>query len=377
MGQYYEFQAIDEPLTRRQVGELRAFSTRARITATSFVNYYDWGTLAVNPRTLVERYFDAHVYVAGAHVRELTLRFPRGLLDLRQVNQYRAGFSLVVRTLEEYVLLQFCAELDADTAEWDEGEGWLASLIPLRHEIANGDSRGLYLAWLRGVQVGEAKEDAVEPPVPPGLRELSGPLESLASFLGIDEDLIAVAARGCPNAAGPSRQALQDRIRSLPEKDKDGLLLRLATGDDPNLRAKLLKRLRGREHRASVRGRRTARQLLEAAEKLTGERHRREAQRAAKETARLEREQARERAEYFAQLAKRQPATWRDIEALIAKRNPKGYEDAVRLLADLRELAAQSNRTSTFETRLERLRAHHARKLAFIRRLDKARLGSE
>ena len=36
--QYYEFQAIDRPLTEKEMRELRSYSTRARITPTSFVN---------------------------------------------------------------------------------------------------------------------------------------------------------------------------------------------------------------------------------------------------------------------------------------------------------------------------------------------------
>jgi hypothetical protein len=36
--QYYEFQAIDRPLTERQMDELRKLSTRAEITPTSFTN---------------------------------------------------------------------------------------------------------------------------------------------------------------------------------------------------------------------------------------------------------------------------------------------------------------------------------------------------
>jgi hypothetical protein len=35
--QYYEFQAIDRSLTEREMSELRAYSTRARITPTSCV----------------------------------------------------------------------------------------------------------------------------------------------------------------------------------------------------------------------------------------------------------------------------------------------------------------------------------------------------
>jgi hypothetical protein len=39
--QYYEFTAVDRPLTTREQSELRSLSTRADITATSFVNTYE------------------------------------------------------------------------------------------------------------------------------------------------------------------------------------------------------------------------------------------------------------------------------------------------------------------------------------------------
>jgi hypothetical protein len=38
--QYYEFLALDRPLTQKQRGELRSISTRVEITATRFVNEY-------------------------------------------------------------------------------------------------------------------------------------------------------------------------------------------------------------------------------------------------------------------------------------------------------------------------------------------------
>ena len=43
--QYYEFQAIDRPLSEREGRVLRACSTRATITSTRFVNHYEWGDL--------------------------------------------------------------------------------------------------------------------------------------------------------------------------------------------------------------------------------------------------------------------------------------------------------------------------------------------
>ena len=43
--QYYEFAAIERALTPREIAELRAVSTRATITAMSFINEYRWGNL--------------------------------------------------------------------------------------------------------------------------------------------------------------------------------------------------------------------------------------------------------------------------------------------------------------------------------------------
>ena len=57
--QYYEFVAIDRPLSASQIADLRRLSTRATITRTRFVNHYEWGDFKGNPSKLVERYFDA------------------------------------------------------------------------------------------------------------------------------------------------------------------------------------------------------------------------------------------------------------------------------------------------------------------------------
>ena len=56
--QYYEFQAIDRPLGEADREALRTLSTRARITATSFTNHYEWGDFKGDPQRLMERWFD-------------------------------------------------------------------------------------------------------------------------------------------------------------------------------------------------------------------------------------------------------------------------------------------------------------------------------
>ncbi len=54
--QYYEFVAIDKPLTPTQMAELRSRSSRASITSTNFVNHYEWGNLKGDPVDWMRRY---------------------------------------------------------------------------------------------------------------------------------------------------------------------------------------------------------------------------------------------------------------------------------------------------------------------------------
>ncbi len=72
--QYYEFQAIDRPLGEADREALRALSTRARITATSFTNSYEWGAFKGDPARLMERWFDLHLYLANWGARRFMIR---------------------------------------------------------------------------------------------------------------------------------------------------------------------------------------------------------------------------------------------------------------------------------------------------------------
>lgn len=79
--QYYGFVAIDRPLNRSEMAELRSRSSRATITATSFVNEYNRGDLKADPADWMRRYFDAFVYPANWCSCRLSLRFPHGTAD--------------------------------------------------------------------------------------------------------------------------------------------------------------------------------------------------------------------------------------------------------------------------------------------------------
>lgn len=61
---------------------------------------------------------------------------------------------------------------------------------------------------------------------------------------------------------------------------------------------------------------------------------------------------------------------WKDIENLLLTKQPKQYDQAVKILLDLRDLAAHEGPLE-FNSRIATLRQTHARKPAFIERLRK------
>src|SRR5439155_16198450 len=162
--------------------------TRAEITPTRFVNVYHYGDFRGNSDRLIEKYYDAHLYLANWGTRRLLFRVPGRLIDGALARQYCVGEGARLRTHGEHVILDFHSDLE-EGGEWEEGEGWLDALVPVRAELLAGDLRGLYLAWLNGIELDDLDEDKVEPPVPPGLGKLSPALKKFAEFLRIDEDL--------------------------------------------------------------------------------------------------------------------------------------------------------------------------------------------
>lgn len=382
--QYYEFRAIDRPLSQKEMDELRALSTRAEITPTSFTNTYQWGDFKGNPATLMDRYFDAFVYVANWGTHRLMFRIPRRFLDAEAASAYCDGEALSLEAKKEHVVLEFASE-DEGGDEWTEGEHWMSSLISLRAELMRGDSRALYLGWLASLPSRDPddEDDRLEPPVPPGLAKPSAPLRALAEFLRVDDELIEAAASGSVGEppAEPSRTESARWIKGLPASDKDAYLLRFLAGEgDLLLRAELSKRFREatvpKDARPSPDAmRRTVAQLLAGRDALVGEKTLKAAEREAGERARREREQAAARAKYLDELARREPATWREIEVLITTKRPNDYDRAVTLLVDLRDLAGRSGRAEEAEARIQELRQRHSNKPSLLKRLDNKRLG--
>jgi len=370
--QYYEFQAVDRPLTDEEMRELRAASTRARITPTRFVNSYHWGDFKGSPARWTERYFDAFLYVANWGSRQLMLRLPADALDAATAQRYCRGDGASAWAHGDFVVLSFGSEDESGDSWDDDGSECLPSILPLRAEIAGGDHRALYLAWLLCVQAEEVDDEEEEPPVPPGLGAVSGALKAFSDFLRIDPDLVRVAAeRSPPPHTAPDADATRRWIASLPDAERVELLARVAGGAERQVRAELLQRLAATRapSPAADLAPRTARALLEAAERAADERRRARADAEARQRARREREAAAARERHLDQLAPREEETWVQVDELVASKRPAAYAEAVGLLADLRDLAARDGRAPEFEARLHPLRERHARKPSFLERL--------
>lgn len=374
--QYYDFRAIDRALTKAEIAELRSVSTRAVITSTSFTNHYEWGDLKADPLKLLEKYFDAFLYVANWGARELYLRLPQELVEYKVFRAMIPGETSLVRKAGDSVIVAFENESEYD--DLDDGTGWMGSLLSLRSELLRGDLRCLYLGWLLGVQQEEFAQEEPESAVPAGLGELSAPLRSLIEFLGIDEDLVEVAASASsPLSAGPDQEELATWIQSLPEKEKNNLLVAAVSEPGAHWKSGLLRRFEHQNARRTLHvatRRRTAGDLLTLAHARAEERnHLLEAKRAA-EVARRKAEDETNRARYLDRLETHEDATWNQIAAHIQKRQPNEYDKAVTLLTDLRDLSVRQGQVAAFQTAVEKLRRTHAAKESLLLRLTKAKL---
>lgn len=382
--QYYEFAAIDRPLSQAEMAELRAVSSRAQISPSGFVNHYQWGDLKADPADWMRRHFDAFVYTACWCSCHLALRVPLEVFRRAELEAFAVRHVLDFDKTSAHWIIHWSLyeSEDYDRFGMDDGNGWMQRLLPLRDELLRGDLRPLYLGWLAGA--GELPEDEAEPEVPTGLSALSPAQQALAEFLEVDPDMLTAAAAGSvpgrPAAAGDAEgddARLDAWLQTWPREAMLDVLKRLAQG-------------RGQEAERHVRGRhaawlkaqrlpadpgarrRSVAELRELAESLSAVRQEREArQRAEEEAARR-----REREEDLRRLMAEADQRWEAIDAQARRGTALGYEYAVRALTDLAEAYTLTSTPKEFERALRRFLVPHAKRGALLRRLTAAGLWS-
>lgn len=392
--QYYEFAAVDQPLSAQQLAELRACSSRATITAGSFLNEYHWGDLKGDPLDWMQRYFDAHVYSANWGNCRLLLRLPRAALGEAMLAPFVAARGAASRSRHVdafeatrnagHWILDWSFNDDSGDHErfWSEtdGPGWMTRLLPLRDELLRGDMRPLYLGWLARLCHDELSEGELEPPLPPGLQTLSPTQQALTEFLLIDSDWLAAAAEAsAPMTDADTGDACQnDWLDTLSPDAMREALRPLLNGRGQEAERSLRNRFLAwqREHfpaTASLPARRTVAQI--------------DARRGAAQNARLQREQharaaartrrQQERAAYLELLLAKADAAWAGIDTTLQRGSGAAYDQALRGVQDLAEAFAQAEKEGEFRKALVRLMARHGQRKAWVERLTKAHLLSE
>jgi hypothetical protein len=255
-------------------------------------------------------------------------------------------------------------EIDDD---WDDDSGQLAALAPLRTDLLSGDLRLFYLLWLVAVQDELVPDDEIEPL--PGIGPLTGALEGLAGFFGIDPDIVEAAAELAADGASMSKDDLRNALAVIPEREKTELLLRVVDGDT-RVGAELRRGVRKKNPVPATR--RTVSVLRMRAKEIAEARARAEAERLEAERRRQAADAEKARRARLKILKQRgTDSVWRQIEQEIERRNPTGYDNAMSLLSDVQALALEEGTRDDFDRRLGSIRARHEKKAKFIERLSK------
>jgi hypothetical protein len=141
--------------------------------------------------------------------------------------------------------------------------------------------RAAYIAWLLAVQANDVANAIPEPPLPPGLLNLSAPLKALVEFLRINPDLLSAAAEHSGGEVEDTG-ALHAWIAALPTLAKDQWLQRAANEPDLALGAELHRMFHASGTKKRAAAPRTVAELCAGADELRAKRERVEARRAEK-----------------------------------------------------------------------------------------------
>ncbi len=366
--QYYEFRAIDRPLTSDEMSAVGRLSSRVDLSPQHAKFVYNYSDLPARAEELLAKYFDAMFYIANWGSCQLIFRFPRQAVDLAEMRTYCQPMIieefLSISVQGDYVILNMQWHEEAPDWGWIEGENWLPRLLPLRDDLLRGDYRLLYLAWLKATDLEDMLDTVTEPPVPTGLRQLSPPLQTFIELFDLDPHLIATAAQASGAPVSISEAQLRRAIAQLSPETQAQWLLRLAQGEallSTAFNQTLLKLIDLPQTSPSTP--RTLGELWAAADEIG--------------QAAVAKAVAEAKAKHLKQmetLAARKDQLWQEIITLIEQKNGRAYDLAVAHLRDLSELARHKNEEAQFQTRLNSIHRDYGRLSALIRRLRTAGL---
>jgi hypothetical protein len=368
--QRYEFMTVDRPLTREQLDAVNRLSSHIDATSTQATIEYHWGNFKHDPIKVLHQYFDGFLYWANWGTPRLAFRFPHGLMQTDLIDGYDLDEFVTFTRHDDYDILDIrFTELEAPD-EWTDYE--LGSLIALRDEMLDGDTRALYIIWLAsrrliGSYDEEEDYEIAVPPVPLGFSTLSPADQALAELLQVPRELLAAAARHSQPQGRLPVDDVTSRLGLLPPDRRDDYLVRLAR-NEPGLSRLLIRELGdvGRDSRrdAPPPGEHvTYATLLGESEAIRAQRAREQ-----REQERLARER------HLRDIHDHQDDFWRQVDGDVARGSGTGYDEATHLLTELREAANQFGEAQQFEERFSTWVQPHLRRPALVKRLRDSHL---
>jgi hypothetical protein len=379
--QYFEFLAIDRPLTPDEMAELRAISTRAQITSVSFTNEYHWGDFKGRPEVLMERFFDAHVYVANWMTAVFMVRLPIDALDEATAEAVKVRHSLDVSAAGAHWILTWRLDESENQDRFgsEDGHGWMARLAPVRDELLRGDLRSAYIGWLGAVSRGGMDDDDTEPLSAAGMGSLTTAQRTLAEFLEVDKDLLAGAGMGCEAVQddSPSLEDVDEWVDQFSREAMKAILKQLLDGKgqqvERTIRTQFAAWWRGLRDQTLEPPRRTVGELRKNAETAMTARVEKEKQE--REERELNRRRAREA--YLKSLSQNFPKAWKAVQHTVERGSGLAYDEGCQAIADLAEAYALNASREGFQQELRGFIAHSKRRKALIQRLVQAGLWKE
>ncbi|GAA5132911.1 hypothetical protein [Thalassotalea piscium] len=222
--QYYKFERLDGYLDAKARQALRAISSRAEISATSFQVYYTYSDLKAEPSELMLQYFDIGFYYADWGSIDVYIKLPAGTLP-----DALLGFSsdgLHVHKNDEWQLLIFSIEEYYEYFDDENADDFFQHLASLRSELMQGNWRLVYFMWLKECDFDEELDGL--PLIEFNFEHLSE--EEQAFVILFDIPLAWIKALAMVLNAQPSHQAKQAQfqfdawLHNLTEADKNTLL---------------------------------------------------------------------------------------------------------------------------------------------------------
>jgi len=370
--QYYEFAAIDGPISDEGLRYARGCSSRANVSRVRWQNTYTFGDFHGSVDTLL-KYYDAHFYIANWGTVRLGLAFPKGAIAPEVVESYLRGGeryedTLTVKEIGNRFIVSWERNEEGGWG-WTEGEGLIDELIGVREELMRGDNRALFLGWLADFDPDEwrAPEDGavVMPPIPAGLDHLSPALAALIKHFPVDPDALAVAA-GLSHASTPNRIPIAAVLERLSVSEMRALLARVAEGGGSGVMTELN---RLAYSRVQIPVGQTMR-CTDFAAKTIETREVRQKKEAEAAAAKRQRE-SELRKQHLASTMQRAGTLWSGLDPLMDQKIASAYDQAAAQLQELRDAYAQAGDTGGFQQKLNGFRRRYSNRPAMLRRIEK------